>query len=107
MPEGGDLALYDAKRDWGSKGDAQRAFYDLLRDSNMSHDAATKAAEDGARKFAEKNGEAKLADGVARSTATPVNPNVSRARFKTPYFGPHRGKMCRVNDDGSLTPVHP
>ncbi|MEQ1571068.1 MAG: hypothetical protein ABMA64_35895 [Myxococcota bacterium] len=91
MPKGGDLALYDARRDWGTEGDARHAFYDLLRDSCMPHDQAARYAELGARRFAEQQG------------GRPDRP-VTRRRFCVAKHGPFAGEVCELQPDGTYAP---
>ena len=79
MPAGGDLSLYDARRDWASKGDARHAFYDLVRDSGMTHAQAQHYAELGAAKFAEQQGDTGAVLGTVRVSTQ------GRPRFRVPF----------------------
>lgn len=107
MPRGGNLSQYRGPRDWGTRGDAQRAMYDLCRDSQMGHEQALLHAEAGASRLAAEAG-----DGEGPQLAVPMGvvPEAARrlegrSMFRTPYFGPHAGRRCRVLEDGTLEPV--
>lgn len=108
MPEGGDLRQYRSGRDWGSRGDAERAMYDLCRDSKMSHEQASIHAADGAARLAREMGDGKepeLAIRLSRGGPPELQRETGRSMFRTPYFGPYAGQRCKVLEDGTLVPV--
>ena len=86
MPvDGGDLRRYNARRDWGSQGDARRAMYDLCRDSGMTHAGAHKASEQGAQKFASGEGDGSAVRTGGAFSAVAATPGGRRSPFRVPF----------------------
>lgn len=80
---------------------AAEIHYDVLRregfDADRAREIAASSADQQAR-LLERAREERTAD-------LAVTHALGRSRFRTPHFGPYAGVLCRVNDDGSLTPV--
>jgi hypothetical protein len=92
------LADYDSAAEIERR--AREIHYDVLRREGTDRDRALEIAADSSEQQArllERQREA-AREAAAISLA-------GRSRYHTPYGGPYAGQLCRVGDDGELTPV--
>lgn len=80
MPRGGDLNLYDGRRDFGDRRDAAKAFEDLCRDSSISA-AQAKAWADKAAQKLERDAEKEAGASGKLRTSSAGSSNRLRVRF--------------------------
>lgn len=90
------LADYDSPAEIERR--AREIHYDVLRREGTDRDRALEIAADSSEQ------QARLLE-RQRETARAAVHLAGRSRYHTPYGGPYAGRLCRVGDDGELTPV--
>lgn len=86
MPTGGDVRLYDGRRDFANQRDASQAFYDLCRDSGIPADKARVFADKGADQFI-RNEEKPTGESAPVATSQ----RRARIRVRFPWESPDAG----------------
>lgn len=99
----------DEAHDHRNRGNSVDAHYDLLRSAGYGREKARDWAERATDTLHASQGDGASSPGVrfAEGASNPPPAATCRSRFRTPHFGPHAGRRCRVLDDGTLEPVEP